>query len=310
MSRKKRQKSPWMKFYPSDWRADPALRSCSIAARGLWIEMLAIMHEAEPRGHLLVHGRSPTDTQLAVLAGISPDQLPDLLGELEAAGVFSRTSKGVIYSRRMTRDTKSSKTARKNGQKGGNPALKTASTTTGKHKEKSVSDNPPDKPPDNAEDKTQKPEARGQSSSRRRRRSERAREDADPGSSVSQPIASPDADELYDRVLAAAGHASGRQLPTWWMPPAATLHVQRWRDLGLSDDEIVEVVRQAQAHFTEPAQGPKAFDRAMAAYAAEKAEPAITPTVQHLNGGKPQPPPQGKPDIFQAVIEKARRGEL
>ncbi len=120
----------------------------------------------------------------------------------------------------------------------------------------------------------------------------------------------PDADELYDRVLAAAGHASGRQLPTWWMPPAAILHVQRWRDLGISDDEIVEVVRQTQARFDGLTGGPKAFDRAMAAYAAEKAEPALTPAVQHMNGGRPQPPPQCKPDIYQAVIEKARRGEL
>ncbi|TGY87342.1 hypothetical protein E5163_14840 [Marinicauda algicola] len=147
--------NPWMKFYPGDWRADPKLRMCSLQARGLWIEMLALMHEASPYGHLLVNGRRPTDAQLAVLAGAPSDQITDLLGELEAAGVFSRTREGVIYSRRMTRDEKKSATARKNGQKGGNPSV-------GRKKENPPLDNPPDNPPD----KPQKPEARSQKGER------------------------------------------------------------------------------------------------------------------------------------------------
>lgn len=90
-----------MKFYPTDWRSDPALRMCRLAARGLWIEMIALMHEAVPYGYLLVSGRSPTDAQLAVLAGATPDQIPELIGELDAAGVFSRTREGVIFSPEM-----------------------------------------------------------------------------------------------------------------------------------------------------------------------------------------------------------------
>ena len=39
---------PWIKFYPRDWRGDQALRVVSLAARGLWIEMLSIMHEGQP----------------------------------------------------------------------------------------------------------------------------------------------------------------------------------------------------------------------------------------------------------------------
>lgn len=143
--------NPWMKFYPSDWRADPRLRMCSLAARGLWVEMLALMHEASPYGHCLVNGLPPNEMQLAVLAGAPSDQVPDLIGELEAAGVFSRTREGVIYSRRMTRDDKKSRTARKNGKKGGNPTL-------GKETLFPSSDKQMHK----GEDKTQKPEARGQ----------------------------------------------------------------------------------------------------------------------------------------------------
>ena len=37
---------PWLKFYPSDWRADIALRVCSIAARGLYFEM-ALFNSSE-----------------------------------------------------------------------------------------------------------------------------------------------------------------------------------------------------------------------------------------------------------------------
>jgi hypothetical protein len=75
--------APWMKFYPADWRADQALRVCSLAARGLWMEMLCVMHNAEQYGHLLLNGRPVTDAQLAMLAGTTPDQIPVLLGELE-----------------------------------------------------------------------------------------------------------------------------------------------------------------------------------------------------------------------------------
>lgn len=100
---------PWMKFYPADWQADQALRMCSLAARGLWIECMAIMHRAEPYGHLLINGVIPTDTQLAVLVGTQPDLVPALVAELETAGVFSRNRNRVVYSRRMTRDEKKRK---------------------------------------------------------------------------------------------------------------------------------------------------------------------------------------------------------
>lgn len=139
---------PWLKFYPTDWRSDPKLRMCGLSARGLWIELISIMHEASPYGHLLVSGLAPTDTQLAVLVGASSDQIPGLVGELESAGVFSRTREGVIYSRRMTRAAKKSAIARKNGKNGGNPTLR-------KQKGNSPSDN--QKPTDSV--KPQKPEA-------------------------------------------------------------------------------------------------------------------------------------------------------
>lgn len=157
---------PWMKFYPQDWRADEKLRMCSLAARGLWLEMLAIMHRSERYGMLLIGGLAPTDAQLAVQVGASPQEVTTLVGELSAADVFSRTSSGVIYSRRMTRDHRRAQNAKKNGKKGGNPSLKSTGKADGltplNEKEKSASDNQEDKPQDNHGVKPiyQKPEAR------------------------------------------------------------------------------------------------------------------------------------------------------
>lgn len=115
---------PWMKFYPQDWRADEKLRLCSLAARGLWMEMLALMHRSERYGHLLIGGIVPTDAQLAVQVGAPAPQVTELLVELDAAGVFSRAATGAIYSRRMTADEKKARIARKNGKSGGNPSLR------------------------------------------------------------------------------------------------------------------------------------------------------------------------------------------
>lgn len=144
-----------MKFYPSDWRADPMLRVCSIGARGLWMEMLSLMHESERYGHLLVNGKPPTDRQFSALVAVPHDLLVELLSELEDAGVFSRDRNGSIYSRRMIRDEKKAEHARKIGKKGGNPSL-------AKQKENTAQDKGMDKPTVNGGDKPHKPEARVQ----------------------------------------------------------------------------------------------------------------------------------------------------
>lgn len=96
---------PWMKFYPRDWRGDQSLRAVSIAARGLWMECLCIMHEAKPYGHLLLNGEPVEVDALARMTGASVDEVSALMAELRKAGVFSVTGKGIIFSRRMVRDS-------------------------------------------------------------------------------------------------------------------------------------------------------------------------------------------------------------
>ncbi|WP_429041404.1 hypothetical protein [Bradyrhizobium elkanii] len=142
------QKKPWFKFYPQDWRGDAKLRMCSIAARGLWAEMLCVMHEADPYGHLIIGGKPVSTKQMASLAGIPLAECTKLMVELEMAGVYSRSADGkTIHSRRMVRDKAKADLDRKNGKGGGNPKLKDQ-------------DNGGVNPPDKGEDKAQIPEAR------------------------------------------------------------------------------------------------------------------------------------------------------
>lgn len=140
--------NPWMKFYPSDWRSDPNLRLCSRAARGTWIDMLTIMHEAEPYGELRVNG-VPLDAKgLAKLLGESVEDIAYDISELEKNGVLSRRKNGVIYSRRMEKDENLRRKMRENGKKGG-----LANIRNQREKQDLLKQKP----------KPQKPEARDQS---------------------------------------------------------------------------------------------------------------------------------------------------
>ncbi len=97
---------PFLKFYPRDWLADEKLRLCSLAARGLWFEMLCMMHQGARRGYLESGpGKPVTTRQLAVGIRIAEAEAAELVEELDAAGVFSRDANGVIYSRRMVADS-------------------------------------------------------------------------------------------------------------------------------------------------------------------------------------------------------------
>lgn len=97
-------KRPSFQFYPADWRRDAALQSCSVAARGLWIELMCVMHDCEPYGVLAVNGRAMSAAQVARLVGEQEKIIVRLLAELEDAGVCSRDDEGRLFSRRMVKD--------------------------------------------------------------------------------------------------------------------------------------------------------------------------------------------------------------
>ena len=139
---------PWIKFYPRDWRGDQALRAVSMAARGFWLECLCIMHEANPRGHLLLNGEHLEGDALARMTGASMDEVSAWMAELRKAGVLSVARNGIVFSRRMVKDDVASKKGRKEVEK-----------RWSQPSEKQQKNNQPNRVP-NTEPITQRPEAR------------------------------------------------------------------------------------------------------------------------------------------------------
>ncbi len=109
---------PWMKFYPGDWRADPLLRQCEPLSRYLWLEMIGLMHEADPYGHLVFAGQPLSAPKLARIISMDRADVEAGLAELESMAVFSRTKEGVIFSRRMVRDEQKHRKASNFGKRG------------------------------------------------------------------------------------------------------------------------------------------------------------------------------------------------
>jgi len=144
MAKAKSWREPFLWFCCPDWRSDVPLRRCSYAARGLWIDMITIMHEAEPYGELRDAGQPLGVADLVQLLGGAPAEIKRLLEELESRNVFSRCEDGAIYSRRMKWDYLKAQKDRENGKKGGNPNLRPKDNPPSNgHDNQGV--NPPDK---------------------------------------------------------------------------------------------------------------------------------------------------------------------
>lgn len=117
-------KLPFMKFFVNDWLADEKVSLCSLAARGLWLHMLCLMHKGGRRGYLdQEDGQALSLEKLARSAGVSTDEASRLIQELTDSGVASVTDSGVIYNRRMVREETISKVRSAAGKKGGHPLL-------------------------------------------------------------------------------------------------------------------------------------------------------------------------------------------
>jgi hypothetical protein len=112
-------KLPYLAFFVDDWMSDERLRLCSLAARGLWADMLCVMHKSEVRGYLQrADGLPLTNDQVARVVGCSPIEAATYSKELIEAGVCSLSDTMVIYSRRMVRDENLRAIRSKAGKKG------------------------------------------------------------------------------------------------------------------------------------------------------------------------------------------------
>jgi len=68
----------------------------------------------------------------------------------------------------------------------------------------------------------------------------------------------------FGEILKALGFDPKGVLPAWWQGESAKANVRRWGDdLGLSEDQILEVAAETRREHPVPPDGPRALDRAM-----------------------------------------------
>lgn len=152
-------KRPSFQFYPADWLKDPALRRCTKAEKGVWIDMICLMHECEDYGVLSSVGEPWLDREIA--EAITGDVLENLrcISELLRKGVARRNQAGAIFCKRMTQDERKRKLCSEAGKRGGNPDLVGSSGTLKgglKDRVKGVSKGPPKRNPTPSSSKIKK----------------------------------------------------------------------------------------------------------------------------------------------------------
>jgi len=105
-------------WYWKDWFADVEVMTCSLAAQGLWINMLGIMSMSEIMGALIMAGKQMDNKNLAAFVRASEEETDRLLEELESHNVFSRLEDGTIINRRMYGEGELSRIRAEAGKKG------------------------------------------------------------------------------------------------------------------------------------------------------------------------------------------------
>lgn len=117
-------KLPAFQFYPADWLNDIKLQSCSLSAQGLLVNLMCLMHQANPYGYLTINNLVPDDKTVAKLLRLHHKTYHSSLIELLLYGVLKRSETGVIYCARMVEDEQLRDVRRKAGKLGGSPLLK------------------------------------------------------------------------------------------------------------------------------------------------------------------------------------------
>ncbi len=118
-------KLPAFLFFPGDWRRDPGVQQLSFEHRGIWLEILCLMHFCERRGVLLLNGAAMPTDGLARALGLNKQTVESCISTLLATGVASREeTTGALVCRRMVKDERLRQIRSRAGRMGGNPALK------------------------------------------------------------------------------------------------------------------------------------------------------------------------------------------
>lgn len=111
-------KNPTFRFDPKLWLENRSLRTCSPAARGVWLDILCLCHASG--GYLTLNGKPIDDNGLVSLLGIPLKTVRSCIAELGQAGIFSVTPDGLLYSSKMVKEAKFSEQAKVHGKVGNN----------------------------------------------------------------------------------------------------------------------------------------------------------------------------------------------
>lgn len=116
-------KLPAIQFYPADWKKDPAVQSLDLEHRGAWIEILLLAHETSERGRLVLPNGAPIpDKSIAKMLGVTEQKWKQIRKQLLSMGVASEDERGVLYNRRMVRDSELRRKRAEAGRIGGSKA--------------------------------------------------------------------------------------------------------------------------------------------------------------------------------------------
>ena len=117
-------KAPAFQFYPADWLNDIKLQSCSLAAQGLLLNLMCLMHQSEKYGHLLINGSVPLAKDVSHLLRLHHNTYGARLEELFLKGVLYEDDNKTICCKRMIKDEHIREVRRESGKLGGSPLLK------------------------------------------------------------------------------------------------------------------------------------------------------------------------------------------
>ncbi len=117
-------KLPAMQWYPGDWRKDPGVQALSYEERGVWFELLMLMHDCEQRGKLILNGKAIENHRIGLMLRLTEDEISHHISQLISLGVASLCEEtGALMCRRMVRDEEKRNKLSEYGKKGGNPAF-------------------------------------------------------------------------------------------------------------------------------------------------------------------------------------------
>ncbi len=91
-------KRPAFQFYPGDWQRNANLRRCSPAARGVWVDVMCMLHDSDEYGVL----RWPLK-DIAQAAGASMAHVRELVEKAVLKGSDKRVDDAYVYTPRSGR---------------------------------------------------------------------------------------------------------------------------------------------------------------------------------------------------------------